>query len=371
MNSTCLYAHARMKTGSLSPHALAAAALGLALGAGTAHAQSSVQLYGQIDAWVGSQKYPGGQRAWELGGGGMSTSYWGIKGAEDLGGGVQAVFALESFFRPQNGGAGRFNGDTFFARNAYVGAESPYGTLIAGRATTQLFISTILFNPFVDSFQFSPMIYHTFLGTGTFASYATDQGVVGDTGWSNAIEYTTPSYRGLTGGAMYSFGNAAGAGGQHKDSAQLLYLGRAFSATAVYQYVNYSNVAGDFADPGASGVVPGLHSQSVAQVGLAYDFRIVKLYAQYMFTENTLDAGHFHVNTGQAGLSVPLGVGFALASYVYSKDSGGMQQSRNTWAIGYDYPLSKRTDVYAAYMNDKLSGQSVGDTFGVGIRAVF
>ena len=363
--------HACAKTGKRRCRSFAAAALGLTLCASAAHAQSSVQLYGQVDAWIGSQKFPGAQRAWEVGGGGMSTSYWGLKGAEDLGGGTRAIFALESFFRPQNGGAGRFTGDTFFARNAYVGAESPYGTLSVGRLTTQLFISTILFNPFGDSYQFSPMIYHTYLGTGTFPVYATDQGVVGDSGWSNAVEYLTPNFSGLTGGAMYSFGNAAGNGGQHKDSAQVLYFGAAFSATVAYQYANYSNVAGDFANPNSSGVVPGLRSQSVAQAGVAYDFRLVKLYLQYMFTHNSLDVGSYHVNTGQAGVSVPLGDGSVLASYAYSRDSGGMQQSRNTWAVGYDYLLSKRTDIYVAYMNDKLSGQSVGDTFGVGVRAKF
>jgi len=67
----------------------------LAAGGGIAHAQSSVQLYGQVDAWAGMQQFPGGKRAWVEGGGGMSTSYWGMKGAEDLGNGYRAVFTLE------------------------------------------------------------------------------------------------------------------------------------------------------------------------------------------------------------------------------------------------------------------------------------
>lgn len=60
--------------------------------AGAAHAQSSVSLYGQVDEWVGATKFPGGQRAWNVSGGGMSTSYWGMKGAEDLGNGYKAIF---------------------------------------------------------------------------------------------------------------------------------------------------------------------------------------------------------------------------------------------------------------------------------------
>ena len=98
----------------------------------------------------------------------------GLHGAEDLGNGYKAIFTLESFFRAQNGQFGRFQGDTFFARNAYVGIDSPYGTVTAGRLTTHLFLSTILFNPFYDSYTFSPMVYHVFLGLGTFPTYPSE-----------------------------------------------------------------------------------------------------------------------------------------------------------------------------------------------------
>ncbi|RKN96404.1 porin, partial [Burkholderia mallei] len=109
-----------------------AAVAALAAGASGARAQSSVQLYGQVDEWIGAQKFPGGQRAWGVQGGGMSTSYWGLRGTEDLGGGYQAIFTLEDFFRAQNGHYSSFDGDTFFGRNAYVGLATPYGTVRAG-----------------------------------------------------------------------------------------------------------------------------------------------------------------------------------------------------------------------------------------------
>lgn len=336
------------------------------LASGSANAQSSVQLYGQVDAWVGAQKYPGGERSWVQGGGGMSTSYWGIKGAEDLGGGYKAIFALEDFFRPQNGAPGRFTGDSFFSRDAYVGIQSSYGTVTAGRLTTPLFISTILFNPFADSYTFSPMVYHVFLGLGTFPSYVTDQGVVGDSGWDNAISYSTPDFHGLSGGAMYAFGNQTGQAGQHKFSANFQYFNGAFAGTGVYQYVNFNSQAGDIGS-----LVTGMQSQSVAQLGMSYDLKLVKFFGQYMYTSNEVRTGGFHVNTGQGGVTVPAGTGTVMASYAYSRNAGGLDQTRQTWALGYDYPLSKRTDLYAAYMNDHISGQSTGDTFGAGIRAKF
>jgi predicted porin len=90
-----------------------------------------------------------------------------------------------------------------------------------------------------------------------------------------------------------------------------------------------------------------------------------------MYTKNDIDPGTFHVNTGQGGVTVPLGVGSVMASYAYSRSNGGLDQTHKSWAIGYDYPLSKRTDVYAAYLNDKYTSMSSGDTYGVGIRTKF
>lgn len=146
---------------------LAGGLLAALLGIGsTAHAQSNVQLYGLVDAWAGIHKPVGGsKREGTVGGGGMTTSYWGLKGQEELSNGVRAVFAMEGFFRPETGQAGRFNGDPMFSRSAYVGLQSDdAGTLTLGRLTTPYFVSTILFNPFGDSYTFSPSVFHTYLG---------------------------------------------------------------------------------------------------------------------------------------------------------------------------------------------------------------
>jgi len=362
--------------------ALTAAAMGTAWFSGACFAQSSVSLYGQVDVWAGSLKFPGSQSAAVQQGGGMSTSYWGMKGTEDLGGGYSTIFSLEDFFLPQTGASGRFQGDSYFSRNSYVGIQAPWGTIKAGRLTTELFVSTILFNPFIDSYVFSPMVYHVFLGTGTFPTYTTDQGVVGDSGWNNAVEYSAPSFNGLSASVMVGLGNTAGSNGAHKDSAQLLYFNGLFAATAVYQYVNFNNEANDMSSSTSQGAyVSGLTSQSVAQLGVSYDMKFAKFYGQYMYTYNKDTLGNYKVNTGQLGASIPLGVGNIMASYAYSKDQGGLDQTHNTWALGYDYPLSKRTDVYAAFLSDRYSGpQSAavagatlgsGNTVGAGLRHTF
>jgi hypothetical protein len=59
-----------------------------------------------------------------------------------------------------------------------------------------------------------------------------------------------------------------------------------------------------------------------------------------MQTMNAATPVSFTVNTVQVGVSVPVRVGSLLASFARSTDSGGMQQERNTWSLGYDYPLS-------------------------------
>ena len=161
--------------------ASAIAGLGLAFSSGVmAQAAPTVQLYGLIDANVMNEKTGAGS-ALKVDSGGMSTSFWGVKGSEDLGGGLKAVFALEAFVSNDVGNAGRFPGDNFFARNAFLGLEGGFGKVTLGRNTTPYFVSTLLVNPFGDSFAFSPEILRTFAGRGY---------VIGDTGWGNSIAYS-------------------------------------------------------------------------------------------------------------------------------------------------------------------------------------
>jgi predicted porin len=123
-----------------------------------AHAQSSVELYGLIDAAVGSFKGSGDPAATVgLLNGGLTTSFYGIRGTEDLGGGFKADFAIEGYFLVNNGEAGRFVGDAAYSRNAYVDLSTAYGTLRLGRQVTQLFYVTARSNPMGASFRFSPL----------------------------------------------------------------------------------------------------------------------------------------------------------------------------------------------------------------------
>src|SRR6516225_900911 len=109
-----------------------------ALAAGGAYAQSSVTLYGVVDAGVEysnhAQTSSSSHDVVRLNSGGMSGSRWGLRGVEDLGGGLKGIFVLESGFNIDTGTSGQ--GGRLFGRQAFVGMQSQYGQLTLGRHQT-------------------------------------------------------------------------------------------------------------------------------------------------------------------------------------------------------------------------------------------
>ncbi|MCA3825662.1 MAG: porin, partial [Burkholderia sp.] len=111
---------------------LIAGACTAALFAPLAHAQSSVTLYGLIDAGIAYTNNVNGASQWRMASGTVNGSRFGLRGTEDLGGGLKALFVLENGFNVNNGGLGQDG--KLFGRHAYVGLSQPgYGTLTLGR----------------------------------------------------------------------------------------------------------------------------------------------------------------------------------------------------------------------------------------------
>lgn len=344
------------------------AALALAVSA-PAMAQTNVKVVGLVDVFTGSMRAAGdtGNRA-VVDSGGMTTSWLGFQGSEDIGGGLKANFNLTSFLRADTGAYGRFTGDTTFSRDANVGLSGGFGAVSLGRDLSPSFLPLILFNPFGDSFTFSPLILHAavplFNTSGFGSSFAGDVG-----GWSNEIRYTTPNFGGLTANFHYQFGETAGNNSRNNVGANVLYFAGPLSLTAFYHNVEVNN-------PVESGIAPvmsagGLQAfrQSTWFVGGGYDFGVAKLYATYDQTEHDVDIAD---KTASLGVSVPLGNGKVLGGYAQTKRSAaGSDITRNTATVGYDYNLSKRTDVYAMLMNDRITGVDSGNSFGVGMRHSF
>ena len=334
--------------------ALAAAALCAA----GAYAQSSVQLTGLADIYAGSMKMAGDAgRKSVVNSGGMTTSWFGFKGTEDLGGGLKASFNLTSFIQVDTGTQGRFTGDTFFSRDANVSLSGSFGSVLLGRWMAPNFLPSVIGNPLGDSFTFSPLILHKnvplFNGTGWQATTPSD------TGWSNQIVYSTPDIGGFKANLQYQFGEQAGDNGKKNVGANFFYFGGPLTLTGYYERDQISN-------PG-QGTYLGTTEKDWMLAG-SYDFKVIKPYLSY--GESEADNVPGKAKTIQIGASAPLGGGQLLASWAKTEMTAS-DLDRKTFTIGYDYNLSKRTDVYAMYMNDKITNQSSGNSFGVGIRHRF
>jgi len=331
--------------------------------AGGATAQSNVTVGGLVDVFAGSVQFSGQpDRTAVVNSGGMTTSWFGFKGSEDLGGGLKADFALTGFFRADSGSIGRFNGDNLFSRDANVGITGGFGRVQLGRGLAPNFLPTVLFNPFGDSFSFSPLVIHANVSTGGIWSNAN----AADTGWSNQIIYTSPKFGGLTANVHYQFGEQAGDTGVNNVGVNALYFSGPIGLTAFYHDAELSN-------PNPAVLV---NRQKTAMVGGSYDFKVVKAFATWQRNKNELAATGAEVSTDKLyslGLSAPIGRGNALLAYANTRRdlTAGADTKRNTLSVGYDYFLSKRTDVYGVVTADKVEGFDRETSLGLGIRHRF
>ena len=322
---------------SLLAAAAAIAAPSLAL------AQSNVTIGGLLDMSVGETKPPGGTKLRGVDSGKMTTSWWGMNGTEDLGGGLSAQFVVQSFMRADTGASGRFNADTFWARNAWLGvASKEFGRISLGRHTTPLFVTTLSFNPFGDSFGYSPSIRHYF-SSGT---------VTGDSGWSDSVMYTSPN---LGGAVLTLIGAAAEGGTSGRNSGATLRFGSgSFDSAFSWQDVKKDGTT-------------AVDDTRTWQGNLAYDFGALKLFGQLGNVDNRSSGIDYDI--AGLGASVPIDLGKLLAQWGRIKPATGAK--RTTITIGYDYYLSRRTDVYLVGMSDKVDGLSSGSGFSVGLRHRF
>ena len=342
--------------------------------ASSAFAQTSVAVEGIVDLYAGSMKNSGDTgRASKLDSGGMSTSFLGFKGVEDLGGGMKANFTLGAFFRPDTGAAGRFNGDTFFARDANVGLSGSFGAITLGRSITPVTLPVFLFNPMGDSFTLSPLVLHNAVSTNAWTNT-----FAGDTGWSNAIRYTTPSFGGLTANVYYQLGEQTGSSNKNIGG-NVLYFNGPLSLAVAYHDVEVKNPT-DTTATGPSNVIQiplsattnlTATEQKLWLVGGAYDFNVVKVFATYEQAKHDID---LRDKVGTLGVAIPTGgAGKILGAVAQTRRTSSSfdERRRTTYSVGYDYNLSKRTDLYAFLLNDKVTSFDNEHSLAVGVRHRF
>ena len=135
------------------------------------------------------------------------------------------------------------------------------------------------------------------------------------------------------------------------------------AATVAYQQVRN----------GALGVPPGWNRQRTLLLGASYDLVRAKLFGQagLVRTDATTDT---ETRLYSFGIALPVGAGQLLAQYGNAEADFGGAASRTTnrsLSVGYDYFFSKRTDIYAVYMNDRTTGLAAGNTLAGGLRLRF
>lgn len=324
-------------------------------------AQSSVEMYGVLDAFVGQIKTTAATgsatKTAVVNSGGLTTSFLGFRGSEDLGSGYKAVFALESYVRVDTGATGRNDTDPLFARASFVGIQSPYGQFSFGRMPTPYSLATTNFTPLVGTTGVSPIFANAFKNN-----------VLSDTRMNNSIKYQSPRMSGFEVDLQHSLGREEPQGVNYKrevaTDGAVRYFNKQLALVVATRQINL-NTANDG------------HKQDVRMVGGTYDFGVAKLSAQYHKVRETYlnTALNATRKVSELGASVPVGPGAILAEYATTRADDRVAATidrRKSFAFGYDYNLSKRTDLYTMYYSDQLyKPNSKQTTTAFGIRHRF
>jgi predicted porin len=365
--------------------ALSTLSLALLSVTGVAHAQSSVTLYGLIDEsiqYAHNTVDASNRNANQVGmvGGNLQGDRWGLKGTEDLGGGLKAIFQLENGFDINTGKLGQ--GGRMFGRQAFVGLTGDqWGTVTLGRQ----------YDPLVDMIQ--PLTADNYFGS-TFATPGDLDNNDNSSRTNNAIKYTSPVWGGFQFEGMYALGGVAGQTGSGQTwSGAATYATGPFSVAAGYFRADNGNtlasrLGGTPPAPGWNGSTSDgtFDNQINGAYASARSIGIASVAAQYVagpFTANLRYSNAQYkpdANSGfgatekyniigaylgyQATPAMLVGVG-----YIYTKANGDSSATYHQVSLGADYSLSKRTDIYLVGAYQHANGQQrdgAGDLISAG-----
>jgi len=345
---------------------VAAAALG-SIGA-MAHAQGSVTLYGIIDAGVtyvtNAATATGHDDLFKYGDGVAQGSRWGLRGSEDLGGGMKAIFILESGF---SSGDGTFQqGGAEFGRQAYAGVtKDGIGSVTLGR---QYSFSTDFLGANYTMGSQTP--------AGNYAYHINDVDQLTSSRINNAVKFSSANFAGLTFGAMYGFSNQAGAfagapatgtaaapvaGSSRAYSFGVNYANGPFGIGAAYTDIRYPGQS----TPSFSTTIANVATGNVRDlrtfgVGGRYSIGAATLWALYTNTRfEPISGGTTTFAAYEAGAKYAFTPALtAGAGYTYMHLSNANRGHWNQVDLSVDYALSKRTDVYALGIYQIAAGRN-------------
>ena len=309
--------------------------------AGTASAQSSVTIYGLFDIGLTSTRSDTSSNRIGLDSGNWYGSKLGFKGTEDLGDGLSAEFRLENGFNGDTGTAAQ--GGRIFGRQAYVGLTGGFGAVKLGRQWTPAYLALGNIDPFEAGLAGDAS---AFLGSNIFYDI--------DVRMSNAITYSK-SLNGVSVTLAYGLGEAAGNAAANRQ----LGFTAAFEKGPINVSLAYHNVND----------ATGNGSAKATIVGGTCNFGPATLHAAYDVDKT--DASGVTIydkKNALIGLSVPLGAGKILLSYIRQDDRSAANIDSSQYALGYTHALSKRTTLYTSYGYVNTNSAT---TVNAGIRHTF
>ncbi len=327
-------------------------ALAVMAAAGAASAQSSVQLYGIADIWFGSVKTEAGGvslRDTKLVDGGVDGSRFGLKGSEDLGGGLKAVFTLEQGFNLDEGTQAAAGSS--FSREANVGLAGGFGEIRFGKA----------WNAFDDISGATATVFDGALTpmNNVFVSTAAADNP------ANTIKYASPAFGGFSVSGSYSLGENKTLVTDSTDSYALAAKyenGPLFVGAAYASYDQNNTQSADF-----------------LRLNAAYNFGVATLKGTYGDVSD--EFGNTDTTEYEIGVDVPLSSNLTLsAGYAKSEDenatTGANGNERSGFGAAVAYSLSKRTIAYAGFTQAKTetaAGLELGKVtvYAVGIKHTF
>lgn len=323
------------------------------------HAQSApgVTVYGVIDAGV--SYIDNGAKARSnsvaLSSGVLTASLFGLRGAEDLGGGLKAKFQLEAGFDSDTGASKTYTSNPssatpgatggapvtgLFNRRSFVGLEGGFGSVTFGRDYTPLYYAA----------RDSDVTGLTLYGNLQQTVFLSGTGVERFARASNAVFYESPDLAGFKGRAMLSAGSesAGGAGAPPSDANRMWGLNGTYTMNGLafvgaYQELKLPLVAGTpAAFTGSSG------KRKDHLVGVKYAFEDWTFSTGYFLSKQPTNTDNTDVWLGAAA-NLGLGRVYATVQRMKQGVSAGAAATANVFGLGYVHPLSRRTSLYAAF----------------------
>lgn len=284
-----------------------------------------------------------------------NSSRIGFKGSEDLGGGLKAIWQLESRVDLDESG-----GD-FATRNSFVGLAGGFGAVIVGRHDTPFKIIGRKVDLFADQIGDSQNII----------SFGAEE-TVGNAGlWdlrpNNVIAYISPSFNGLQAIAAYVTSpqtvagiNLGDEGNDDDNSAYSLnvtYSNGPLFVGAAYEVHNLETIQG------ALGGAVTEDNESAFRLAASYEFGAFKVTGLYQQIQDSAGIDGADRDTYGIGAAYSFGNNVLKAQWYTADDVDGLSNSgADMWAIGLDHNLSKSTTAYVVYAqtdNDSAASFSV------------